>query len=109
MVSEIRRMEFIIVENEAKALLMENELIKRLEPRYNILLKDDKTFPHLVIDVESEFPSLRKYRGKRNDKSKYFGPFASVLAVNNVLDTVQKAFCYVPAATTCLKTASAPV
>ncbi len=92
MVSEIRRMEFIIVENEAKALLMENELIKRLEPRYNILLKDDKTFPHLVIDVEAEFPSLRKYRGKRNDKSKYFGPFASVLAVNNVLDTVQKAF-----------------
>ena len=92
MVSEIRRMEFIIVENEAKALLMENELIKRLEPRYNILLKDDKTFPHLVMDVESEFPSLRKYRGKRNDKSKYFGPFASVLAVNNVLDTVQKAF-----------------
>lgn len=92
MVSEIRRMEFIIVENEAKALLMENELIKGLEPRYNILLKDDKTFPHLVIDVESEFPSLRKYRGKRNDKSKYFGPFASVLAVNNVLDTVQKAF-----------------
>ena len=92
MVSEIRRMEFIIVENEAEALLMENELIKRLEPRYNILLKDDKTFPHLVIDVESEFPSLRKYRGKRNDKSKYFGPFASVLAVNNVLDTVQKAF-----------------
>ena len=92
MVSEIRRMEFIIVENEAKALLMENELIKRLEPRYNILLKDDKTFPHLVIDVESEFPSLRKYRGKRNDKSKYFGPLASVLAVNNVLDTVQKAF-----------------
>ena len=92
MVSEIRRMEFIIVENEAKALLMENELIKRLEPRYNILLKDDKTFPHLVIDVESEFPSLRKYRGKRNDKSKYFGPFAGVLAVNNVLDTVQKAF-----------------
>ena len=92
MVSEIRRMEFIIVENEAKALLMENELIKRLEPRYNILLKDDKTFPHLVIDVESEFPSLRKYRGKRNDKSKYFGPFASVLAVNNVLDTVQKEF-----------------
>ena len=92
MVSEINRMEFIIVENEAKALLLENELIKKLEPKYNILLKDDKTFPHLVIDVESDFPALRKYRGKRNDKSKYFGPFASVLAVNNVLDTVQKAF-----------------
>ena len=92
MVSEINRMEFIIVENEAKALLLENELIKKLEPKYNILLKDDKTFPHLVIDVESDFPALRKYRGKRNNKSKYFGPFASVLAVNNVLDTVQKAF-----------------
>ncbi len=92
MVSEIKRMEFIIVENEAKALLMENELIKKLEPKYNILLKDDKTFPHLVIDVEAEFPALRKYRGSRNDKSKYFGPFASIGAVNSVLDMVQKAF-----------------
>ena len=92
MVSQIKRMEFIIVENEAKALLMENELIKELEPKYNILLKDDKTFPHLVIDVTSKFPSLRKYRGKRQDKNKYFGPFASVTAVNSVLDIVQKAF-----------------
>lgn len=92
MVSEIKRMEFIIVENEAKALLMENELIKELEPKYNILLKDDKTFPHLMIDVESEYPCLRKYRGKRQDKNKYFGPFASVGAVNNVVDILQKAF-----------------
>ncbi len=92
MVSEIQRMEFIIVESEAKALLVENELIKKLEPKYNILLKDDKTFPHLVIDVASPFPALRKYRGSRKDNSRYFGPFASVQAVNNVLDTVQKAF-----------------
>lgn len=92
MVSEIKRMEFIIVENETKALLMENELIKELEPKYNILLKDDKTFPHLMIDIASDFPSLRKYRGKREDKNKYFGPFASVLAVNNVVDILQKAF-----------------
>lgn len=92
MVSQIKRMEFIIVENEAKALLMENELIKELEPKYNILLKDDKTFPHLVIDVASEYPCLRKYRGKRQDKNKYFGPFASVGAVNNVVDILQKAF-----------------
>ncbi len=92
MVSEIKRMEFIIVENEAKALLVENELIKNLEPKYNILLKDDKTFPHLVIDVQSEYPALRKYRGARNDKSKYFGPFASIGAVNSVLDIIQKAF-----------------
>ena len=92
MVSEIHRMEFIIVENEAKALLLENELIKKLEPKYNILLKDDKTFPHLMIDVTSDYPCLRKYRGKREDKNKYFGPFASVLAVNNVVDILQKAF-----------------
>lgn len=92
MVSEIKRMEFIIVENEAKALLVENELIKQLEPKYNILLKDDKTFPHLMIDVKSDFPALRKYRGVRQDGNRYFGPFASVLAVNEVQDTLQKAF-----------------
>ncbi len=92
MVAEVKRMEFIIVENEANALLMENDLIKKLEPKYNILLKDDKSFPHLMIDVESPFPRLSKYRGKREDKNKYFGPFANALAVNNVLDILQKAF-----------------
>lgn len=92
MVSEIRSMEFIIVESESKALLVENELIKKLEPRYNILLKDDKTFPHLMIDVGSDFPCLRKYRGVRKDNNRYFGPFANVLAVNNVQDILQKAF-----------------
>ena len=92
MVSEIRSMEFIVVENEARALLLENELIKELEPKYNILLKDDKTFPHLMIDMGADFPCLRKYRGQRKDKNKYFGPFANVMAVNNVLDILQKAF-----------------
>lgn len=92
MVAQICRMEFIIVENEARALLVENELIKQFKPRYNILLKDDKTFPHLMIDVESEFPSLRKYRGSRKDNNKYFGPFASVGAVNSVTDILQKVF-----------------
>ena len=92
MVSEINCMEFIVVENEARALLLENELIKELEPKYNILLKDDKTFPHLMIDVGADFPCLRKYRGQRQDKNKYFGPFANVMAVNHVLDILQKAF-----------------
>ena len=92
MVAQIERMEFIIVENEARALLVENELIKKYKPRYNILLKDDKTFPHLMIDVEAKFPSLRKYRGNRKDKNKYFGPFANVLAVNKVVDFLQKVF-----------------
>ena len=64
MVSEVDRMEFIIVENEAKALLMENDLIKKLEPKYNILLKDDKTFPHLMINPHDEFPALL-HKGER--------------------------------------------
>ena len=92
MVAEVDKMEFIIVENEAKALLMENDLIKKLEPKYNILLKDDKTFPHLMIDTSDDFPALRKSRGARKDKCKYFGPFANAGAVNNVMDIVQKNF-----------------
>lgn len=92
MVSEVEKMEFIIVENEAKALLMENELIKKLEPKYNILLKDDKTFPHLMINLAEDFPALRKSRGARRDKCKYFGPFASATAVNNVMSIIQKTF-----------------
>ena len=64
MVSEIERMEFIVVENEARALLLENELIKKLAPHYNILLKDDKSFPYLSLDVKAEYPVLCKYRGE---------------------------------------------
>ena len=109
MVAQIKRMEFIIVESEARALLVENELIKKFKPRYNILLKDDKSFPHLMIDVGSDFPCLRKYRGSRADKNKYFGPFASVMAVNSVVDILQKAFCCVHAVTACLKTVSGRV
>lgn len=92
MVAEVNRMEFIIVENEAKALLMENELIKRFSPRFNILLKDDKTFPHLMINPHEDFPALRKQRGKRTSDCRYFGPFVSASAVNYVMDVIQKAF-----------------
>ena len=92
MVAEIDTMEFIVVENEAKALLLENELIKQFSPRFNILLKDDKSFPSLMLDMKDKYPALRKFRGKRNDKCKYFGPYASAAAVNETLDFVQKAF-----------------
>ena len=92
MVAQIDKMEFIVVENEARALLVENELIKKYAPKYNILLKDDKSFPYLMIDVMSDFPRLMKYRGAKKDKHKYFGPFASVLAVNSVVDILQKVF-----------------
>lgn len=92
MVSQIVDMEFIITQNESRALLLENELIKKLEPKYNILLKDDKTFPHLSIDMNEDYPRIRKDRGKRDSRVKNFGPFANVYAVNNVLSILQRAF-----------------
>ena len=70
MVSEVERMEFIIVENEAKALLMENDLIKKLEPKYNILLKDDKTFPHLAVNLGGGVLVLRRGRGRRRHSTR---------------------------------------
>lgn len=92
MVAEIRKMEFIIVENENRALIVENELIKKLHPKYNILLKDDKSYPHLMLNLDDDFPALRKFRGTKTSNCRYFGPYASATAVNEVLDTIQKIF-----------------
>lgn len=92
MVALVETMEFVIAQNEAEALLIENELIKRYTPRFNILLKDDKSFPYLAIDETEEFPALKKYRGKKNSHTHYFGPFANVGAVNSASDILQKAF-----------------
>ena len=92
MVSQIHSMEFIVVKDEKRALLLENELIKKLEPKYNILLKDDKSFPFLAIDLNSDYPLLKKMRGKKNKNDKIFGPFASVSDLNSTIDTLQKLF-----------------
>ncbi|MBO5441847.1 MAG: excinuclease ABC subunit UvrC [Alphaproteobacteria bacterium] len=92
MVAEVRKMEFIIVENENRALVVENELIKKLHPKYNILLKDDKSYPHLMLNLREEYPALRKFRGNRSDGCRYFGPYASATAVNEVMDVIQKVF-----------------
>jgi len=92
MVALVDSMEFIIAQNEAGALLIENELIKRYHPKFNILLKDDKSFPYLTINEKEEFPALRKYRGKKSDKARFFGPFADVGAVSKVMETIQKVF-----------------
>ncbi|MBR6327401.1 MAG: excinuclease ABC subunit UvrC [Alphaproteobacteria bacterium] len=92
MVALVDKMEFIITENEAAALLSENELIKRYHPRFNILLKDDKSFPYLSLDMREEYPILKKYRGKKTAGVKYFGPFANVTALDNVTDFIQKVF-----------------
>ena len=92
MVAEIYKMEFIVVENENRALILENELIKKLHPKYNILLKDDKSYPYLSLNVLEDYPALRKFRGKRDDKCKYFGPYASVTAISEVMEVIQKIF-----------------
>ncbi|MBR5599314.1 MAG: excinuclease ABC subunit UvrC [Alphaproteobacteria bacterium] len=92
MVSEISRMEFVIVENENRALIVENELIKKYNPKYNILLKDDKSYPYLAINVKDDYPRLCKYRGVKDKNTKYFGPYASVQDVKEVMDTIQKIF-----------------
>lgn len=92
MVSETRAMEFIVTASEAEALLLECSLIKKLEPHYNILLRDDKAFPYLALS-RGDFPRLFKHRGARDDKNaRYFGPFASAGDVNETINLLHKAF-----------------
>jgi excinuclease ABC subunit C len=92
MVAETAAMDIVVTETEAEALLLECNLIKRLMPRYNVLLRDDKSFPLIRIAADHEFPQLVKHRGARDRKGTYFGPFASAGAVNRTLVTLQKAF-----------------
>ena len=92
MISQIQRIEIIETTTESEAFLLENDLIKRLKPYYNILLKDDKTFPHILVTTKDEWPQLLKHRGSRKRKGEYFGPFASASAVNETLMVLQKAF-----------------
>ena len=91
MVSETLSMEFVTTHTEVEALLLEANLIKKLKPRYNILLKDDKFFSYLVL-TDHPYPRLIKYRGARHKTHTYFGPFASTHAVNHSLSTLHKLF-----------------
>jgi excinuclease ABC subunit C len=92
MVDLTRSMEFVTTRTETDALLLEINLIKQLKPRFNVLLRDDKSFPEIVIRREHPAPQLRKHRGAHSIKGDYFGPFASAWAVNRTLNTLQKAF-----------------
>lgn len=92
MISRTRSMEFVTTHTEAEALLLEANLIKKLRPRYNILLRDDKSFPHILLTADHDFPQVLKHRGARKVKGDYFGPFASVWAVNETLAVLQRAF-----------------
>jgi excinuclease ABC subunit C len=92
MVAETTVLEIVVTATEAEALLLECNMIKRLLPRFNVLLRDDKSFPLIHITADHEFPQLTKHRGARADDGTYFGPFASAGAVNRTLITLQKAF-----------------
>jgi excinuclease ABC subunit C len=92
MIRDTASMMFLTTRTETEALLLEQNLIKQLKPRYNVLLRDDKSFPNILVARGHAFPQIRKHRGAKKDKGDYFGPFASAGAVNNTLNTLQRAF-----------------
>jgi excinuclease ABC subunit C len=92
MVSETRKMEFILTRTEVEALLLEANLIKTLDPVYNILLKDDKSYPYIHLSDTLGFPKVLRFRGKPDKDGDYFGPFASGYAVNETLEIIQRVF-----------------
>ena len=92
MVSLTRSMELVVTASETEALLLESNFIKKLKPRFNVVLRDDKSFAELMIRRDHRAPQVRKHRGAHTIKGDYFGPFASTWAVNNTLNTLQKAF-----------------
>lgn len=92
MVSQTRSMEIVTTNSEAEALLLEAQLIKRYRPAYNVLLRDDKSFPFILLREDHDFPRISKHRGARVAKGSYYGPFASAGAVNATLNALQKVF-----------------
>ena len=92
MVAETVTMEIVTTHTEAEALLLEANLIKRLKPRYNIVLRDDKSYPWLMLTEDHPYPQIAKHRGARTRKASYFGPFASAWAVNQTVTAMQRVF-----------------
>ncbi len=92
MIRATHAMEFVVTRTETEALLLEANLIRRMKPRYNVLLRDDKSFPYILIRRDHPAPQVLKHRGARSIKGDYFGPFADAGAVNRTLDTLQRAF-----------------
>lgn len=92
MIVSTASMEFVTVRTEAEALLLEANLIKRFRPRFNVLMRDDKSFPYILVSRDHEAPRILKHRGARNRKGDYFGPFASAGAVNRTITMLQRVF-----------------
>ncbi len=92
MIAATASMMFLTTRTETEALLLEQNLIKQLKPKYNVLLRDDKSFPNILVAKDHAFPQIKKHRGAKKEKGTYFGPFASAGAVNRTLNQLQKAF-----------------
>jgi excinuclease ABC subunit C len=92
MIRDTVSMMFLTTRTETEALLLEQNLIKQLKPRYNVLLRDDKSFPNILVSREHAFPQIKKHRGRKTEKGNYYGPFASAGAVNRTLNQLQKVF-----------------
>ncbi len=92
MIHETASMMFLTTRTETEALLLEQNLIKQLKPRYNVLLRDDKSFPNILVAKDHGFPQIKKHRGAKKEKGSYYGPFASAGAVNRTLNQLQKVF-----------------
>ena len=92
MVSETEKLEVIVTKSEIEALLLESNLIKKMQPRYNILLRDDKSLPQILLTADHEFGQLTKHRGRKTRKGDYFGPFASAGSVNRTVTDLARAF-----------------
>ena len=92
MVGNIRAIEVTVTRTENEALLLESNLIKELRPRYNIVLRDDKSYPYIYVEKDKDFPKLTFHRGARNGNGRYFGPYPSAGAVRSTLNLLQKLF-----------------
>ena len=92
LISNIKEIEVITTSNESEALLLEANLIKKFKPRFNVLLKDDKSFPYIQIRLSDNWPQLTKFRGKHNEHDLFFGPFASIGSANWTIKMLQKVF-----------------
>jgi excinuclease ABC subunit C len=92
MISMTTSMMFLTTRTETEALLLEQNLIKQLKPKFNVLLRDDKSFPNILVTAKHDFPQLKKHRGTKKEKGNYYGPFASASAVNRTLNQLQRMF-----------------
>lgn len=92
MIRDTASMMFLTTRTETEALLLEQNLIKQLKPKFNVLLRDDKSFPNILVSDEHGFPQIKKHRGAKKEKGSYFGPFASAGAVNRTLNQLQRVF-----------------